>query len=128
MGVRAPILLIGGILVTLSLQPVLSMILILILPFIGVLVYFVSKKGLPLFLALQQAVDVIVRTVREIITGIRVIKALSKTDLEKERFSEVNAEVVKNEKKSRNHHGFDKSNDEHFSKYRTHPLRMPTSS
>ena len=40
------------------------------------------------------------RTVRENITGIRVTKALSKTDYEKERFSQANEEVVRNEKKA----------------------------
>ncbi|KUO73927.1 MAG: ABC transporter [Clostridia bacterium BRH_c25] len=100
LGVRAPILLLGGIIVTLTLEPVLSLVLILILPFIGLLVYIVSKKGIPLYTGLQQAVDTLVRTVRENITGIRVIKALSKTHYEKQRFSDVNAEVVKREKKA----------------------------
>lgn len=98
LGVRAPILLLGGIIVTLTLEPVLSLVLILILPFIGLLVYLVSKKGIPLYTGLQQAVDAMVRTVRENIAGIRVIKALSKIDHEKQRFSDVNAEVVKREK------------------------------
>lgn len=100
LGVRAPILLLGGIIVTLALEPVLSLVLFLVLPFIGLLVYLVSKKGIPLYTGLQQAVDAMVRTVRENITGIRVIKALSKTDYEKQRFSDVNAEVVKREKKA----------------------------
>lgn len=100
LGVRAPILLLGGILVTLTLEPTLSLILILILPFISLLVYFVSKKSIPLYTKMQLAVDSMVRTVRENITGIRVIKALSKTDYEKKRFSKVNAEVVKREKKA----------------------------
>lgn len=100
LGVRAPILLLGGIIITLSLEPVLSLVLILILPFIGLLVYLVSKKGIPLYTSLQQSVDSLVRTVRENITGIRVIKALSKTNYEKQRFFDVNAEVVKRDKKA----------------------------
>ena len=100
LGVRAPILLLGGIFVTLALEPVLSLVLILILPFIGLLVYLVSKKGIPLYTGLQQAVDALVRTVRENIAGIRVIKALSKTEYEKQRFSGVNAEVAEREKKA----------------------------
>ncbi len=100
LGVRAPILLIGGILMTLMLEPVLSLIMILTLPIIGLLVYLVSKKGIPLYTALQHSVDALVRTVRESITGIRIIKALSKTDYEKSRFYGVNSEVVKAEKKA----------------------------
>lgn len=100
LGVRAPILLIGGIFVTLMLEPVLALILIAVLPLIALVVYGVSRKGIPLYTKLQQGVDAMVRTVRENITGIRVIKALSKTDYEKERFSSVNEEVVRREKKA----------------------------
>ena len=100
MGVRAPILLLGGIAVTLTLEPVLTLTLVCVLPFIALVVWRVSKKGIPLYTGLQQAVDRLVRTVRENITGIRVTKALSKTDYEKERFSQANEEVVRNEKKA----------------------------
>ena len=100
LGVRAPILLLGGIIVTLALEPVLSLTLILMLPFITLLVYLISKKGIPLFTESQRSVDKLVRTVRENIAGIRVIKALSKTAYEKERFGKVNSEVVKNESRA----------------------------
>jgi ATP-binding cassette subfamily B multidrug efflux pump len=100
LGIRAPILLLGGIIVTLGLEPVLSLILILTLPFIGLLVYFISKKSIPMFTVAQRSVDKLVRTVRENISGIRVIKALSKTEYEKKRFEGVNAEVVENESRA----------------------------
>ena len=75
MGVRAPILLVGGILITLTLDPVLTLVLVCTLPFLGVLVFSVSKRGIPLYVDLQKGVDTMVRTVRETISGIRVIKA-----------------------------------------------------
>ncbi len=100
MGVRAPILLVGGILITLTLDPVLTLVLVCTLPFLALLVYSVTKKGIPLYRELQKKTDSMVLTVRENISGIRVIKALSKTDYERERFSRVNEEVVKKEKKA----------------------------
>lgn len=100
LGVRAPILLLGGIVITLILDPILSLVLLAVLPFITVIVYLVSKKGIPLYQNLQKSVDQLVRTVRENITGVRIIKALSKTEYEKQRFSGVNSEVVGNEKKA----------------------------
>ncbi|WP_208560347.1 ABC transporter ATP-binding protein [Marinilactibacillus kalidii] len=93
-GVRAPVLLIGGILMTVTLDPVLTLVMMGVLPFATVTIYYVSKKGVPLFDKLQQEVDKLVRTVRENITGARVIKALSKTDYEKIRFEGVNQGVV----------------------------------
>lgn len=99
-GVRAPIILIGGIVITSTLEPVLTLVLVGILPFLAFVVYLVSKKGIPLYTKLQLSVDKLVRVVRENITGVRVIKALSKTGYEKNRFSDVNDEVVKNEMKA----------------------------
>ena len=100
MGVRAPILLLGGILVTFTLEPVLTLVLVCVLPFIGYIVWRVSKKGIPLYTQLQKAVDNMVRTVRENASGIRVIKALSKTEYERKRFADANANVVEKETKA----------------------------
>ncbi len=100
LGVRAPILLIGGILITLTLDPVLTLILVSVLPFIVLIMTSTSKKGIPMYAKLQEALDQFVRLVREDIAGIRVIKALSKTDYERERFASINEEVVKIEKKA----------------------------
>jgi ATP-binding cassette subfamily B protein len=99
-GVRAPIILIGGIIITSTLEPVLTLVLIGVLPFLAFVVYLISKKGIPLYTGLQISVDRMVRVVRENITGIRVIKALSKTQYEKDRFANINEEVVKKERKA----------------------------
>lgn len=93
LGVRAPILLIGGIMVTMTLDPVLTLILVLIMPFIAFFIYFISKKGVTLYMNLQKSIDSLVRVVRENITGAKVIKALSKEDYERKRFYKVNKDV-----------------------------------
>ena len=90
MGVRAPILLLGGLIVTLTLDVPLTMILALVIPLIGVAVISISKKGVPMFRALQTKIDVLVRVIRENVTGARVIKALSMNDYEVRRFSTEN--------------------------------------
>ncbi|MFH1513666.1 MAG: ABC transporter ATP-binding protein [Bacillota bacterium] len=99
-GIRAPILLLGGILMTLLLDPVLAFILIAMLPFMAVLVIYISKKGIPLYNHLQQMVDRLVRVVRENATGIRIIRALSKSNDEKLRFQDVNDDVAQSEMKA----------------------------
>lgn len=100
MGVRAPILLIGGTIITSTLEPVLTLVLAGILPLLGIVVFLVSRKGIPLYTKLQSSIDRMVRVVRENISGIRVIKALSKTQYEKERFAKVNQEVSSMEQKA----------------------------
>ena len=94
LGIRAPILLIGGIFMMLTMDPVLALVLIGLLPIIGIVVYFVTKTSVPLYTKQQGVLDRVVRTVQENITGIRVIKALSKTDYEKDRFHQVNSDLT----------------------------------
>lgn len=94
MGVRAPILLIGGIVMMLVMDAGLALVLITMLPIIALIVYFVTKYSLPLYTKQQRILDNVVRTVQENITGVRVIKALSKTEHEKKRFNKVNAELT----------------------------------
>ncbi|MBR4304163.1 MAG: ABC transporter ATP-binding protein [Clostridia bacterium] len=100
MGVRAPILVLGGIIMTLALDPALCLVLCCMMPLMTVVVLMVSKKGLPLFDKLQRSVDELVRVVRENTTGVRVIKALSRVNAEKERFNEVNTRVMKDERRA----------------------------
>ena len=100
LGVRAPILLLGGIIVTLTLEPVLTLILIGILPLLGLVVWYVPRRGIPLYTETQTALDRLVRKVQEYMTGIRVIRALSKSEYEKERFDEANREMIKKEQRA----------------------------
>lgn len=94
LGVRAPILLIGGIIFTMALDPVLASILLLVMPVLALVMAAVSRKGMPLYRKLQETADKFVCLVREDIAGIRVIKALSKMDYEKDKFDRVNTMVV----------------------------------
>ena len=94
LGVRVPILLIGGVALTFSVEPVLALVLLAVVPFLTAVVIFVSSKGITLYTDLQRAVDTMVRKVRDDYTGIRVIKALSRTEYEKQGFAKINENVV----------------------------------
>ena len=99
-GVRAPILMLGGILMTFTLDPSLTLVLLGILPFAFLVIFLVSSRGIPLYTKLQGAVDSMIRVVRENATGIRIIKALSKGEYEKQRFAEANNDVTDREWKA----------------------------
>ena len=99
-GIRAPIMLLGGIGITLVMDTGLSMILCIMAPVMIVLVIFISLKGIPLYDQVQRGMDGIVRVMRENITGIRVVKALSREDHEIERFSGANAETARRDIKA----------------------------
>ena len=99
-GIRAPILVMGGVAVTLSLDPVLALVLTCMLPIILYIVFAVSRRSIPLFDRLQKSVDTMVRVVRENASGVRVIKALSRTEGEKTRFEGVNRQVMQDENRA----------------------------
>lgn len=100
MGIKAPILLIGGIIMTFAMEPVLTMVLIMVLPLMILVVYFRATHGIPLFTTVQRAVDQLTRIVRENCNGIRVIKALSKEDDQIKRFDGINHHVKDMETKA----------------------------
>lgn len=99
-GVRAPILLLGGMAITLVLDWRLALVMIAVLPVLGLSVFLITKRGLPLYAANQKAVDGMVRVVREDCQGVRVIKALSREDYERRRFDGANHHLVAREQKA----------------------------
>lgn len=100
MGIRAPILLLGGITLTLIMDPALALVMIATLPVIFFTVYGISRKGVPLYSDVQRSQDNMVRVAREDTQGIRVIKALSKNEHENNRYDKVNRELSQKERKA----------------------------
>ena len=98
MGVRAPILLLGGIVITLLMDVHLALVMLALLPFIFFVVYGISRHGVPLYKGVQSSVDSMVRVVREDVQGIRVIKALSKNEYENRRYDQVNSRLSADER------------------------------
>ena len=85
---------------TLTSEPVLTLVLVCIMPFLAVIIFFISKKGVVLYTETQSAADKLVRKIQENMAGVRIIKALSKTEYETEKFDEINSEVVKRDQRA----------------------------
>lgn len=100
LGVRAPILLLGGFIVTFSMDRGMAMILAVMAPLIIAIVVFISRKGIPLYTAVQKKLDEVVRIMRENISGIRVIKALGKEKRETYHFEMADKDMEKSEIKA----------------------------
>lgn len=100
LGVRGPILLIGGIVITMAMEPKLTLVLVTALPFIILIVWAVTKKSIPVYGRQQNKLDEMVRILQENITGVRVIRALSRTDYERERYDGVNEDLAEIEQKA----------------------------
>ena len=100
LGVRAPLLMIGGLIVTWMLDRTLTLVMMATLPLICLVIGVISAKGIPLYTRVQRSNDNMIRIVREDAQGIRVIKALSRTDDERARFETANKALVASEKKA----------------------------
>lgn len=96
-GIRAPITLLGGIIITMTMDPALSAILCVMVPVLAVIIFMVTRHGIPLYDQVQRSMDDVVRVMRENITGIRVVKALSKEDYEIRRFDKANQTMTSND-------------------------------
>ena len=94
MMVSAPIMCIGGIIMALSKDRGLTWVLAVVLPILAAVIVLVSRKGLPLFRAIQKKIDRINLIVRENLEGIRVIRAFNRLDHERKRFHGANLDLT----------------------------------
>ena len=94
MGVRACIMLLGGIFMAVLLDPVLALVMVGMVPIMAGIILFISTKGIPMYRRVQEKVDDITRVLRENITGVRVVKALSREQYETERYERANEDLT----------------------------------
>jgi len=94
MMIAAPVMMIGGVIMALREDVELSGILLVVVPLLaGVLALAVGKMR-PLFRSMQKRIDTINRTLREQITGIRVIRAFVRDEHERDRFAGANKDLM----------------------------------
>ncbi len=94
MMIYAPLMFIGGVIMSIQKDAKLALILIVVLPVLLALVFFVVKKGMPLFKSLQKKIDKVNLVFREGLTGIRVIRAFNRTEHESKRFDAANMDLT----------------------------------
>lgn len=92
--VMAPIMCIGGIIMALRQDVVLSYSIIIIVPIMVALVGILLVKTIPIFRSIQIKIDRVNQIMREKLMGVRVIRAFVKSDYEKRRFDEANRDLT----------------------------------
>jgi ATP-binding cassette subfamily B protein len=92
--VSAPIMAVGGVVMALRQDVVLSRLLLLVVPLMAVFIGLVVTRALPLFRATQRKIDTVNRVLREQLTGVRVVRAFVREQHEQERFTEANADLT----------------------------------
>ena len=93
-GTRAPLIMIGSIILMFNTDRRLAMMLVpLLLITSAIIVFFVIKMG-PLFLTMQQKLDRLNTVLQENIAGVRVVKAFVRAEHEAERFEDANEDYT----------------------------------
>lgn len=91
---RAPILLIGSIVMSLIIDPKLSIVFIIALPIIVLIIFLIMKKTSPLFDQTKVKLDKVTSVTRDNLGGIRVVRAFNKQPNETARFVASNKELT----------------------------------
>lgn len=86
LGVRAPILILGGMILAFSEDTVLALVLLACVPVIGTSVFLITRQSVPLYFSVQKKQDEMVRRTQENVSGVRAIKALNRSAFEAEKF------------------------------------------
>ena len=98
--VRAPIMLIFALIMSFTISTKLACIFLVAIPVLGFLLIFIAKKAHPHFETVFKKYDELNCVVQENLSGIRVVKAYAKEELEKKKFKEVNDKVYQFFKKA----------------------------
>ena len=91
--VRAPVMLVTALVLSIRISLELSSVFLVALPLLAILVVSIMVKAGPLFQSLQEKTDALNLVVQENLTGIRVVKAFVKGDYEQEKFTKRNRDL-----------------------------------
>ncbi len=92
--VRAPLILIGSLIMAFLTSPGLSLLFLVLGPFVGAVVWWVIRKAYPMFSAVQRKLDDLNTVLQENLAGVRVVKAFVRADHEIGRFGKVNDNLM----------------------------------
>lgn len=96
-GIRAPMLVLGGLVLTFLQAPALGAVQLAVCSLTFFAIWLVTQRGIPHYTKAQAAVDGVVRIIRENASGVRVIKALACQGRERSRFEAANGQARRTE-------------------------------
>ena len=91
---RSPVMLIGALIMSFSLNKKLALIIFSIMPFLALAITIIIKTASPRYSKMQKAIDGLNNNINETITNQKVIKSFVREDFQKEKFSRINSELV----------------------------------
>lgn len=92
--VRAPLLLVGSIVMAIITSAQLSLLFLVLVPVIMVIVRWVFTKAFPLFKRVQKKLDNLNSLMQENLAGVRVVRAFARSPHEVKRFDKANTDLM----------------------------------
>jgi ATP-binding cassette subfamily B multidrug efflux pump len=94
LAITAPMMMVGSILMAVREDVGLSWLIVAVVPVLAVAVSFIVTRMVPSFRLMQERIDEVNRLLREQITGVRVVRAFVREQVEVERFDHANADLT----------------------------------
>lgn len=91
--VRAPLMLITAIVMSISIGKSLSFIFVVVIPILAVALIYIVKKAMPLFKSLFSKYDKLNNSIQENVNGMRVVKSFVRENHEKKKFAKASDEL-----------------------------------
>lgn len=92
--VRAPLLMVGGLIMAIVTSPRLALLFVVLIPIVVALLFWIINKAYPLFSGVQQRLDALNTVMQENLAGVRVVKAFVRGAHENERFHGANNRLM----------------------------------
>ena len=92
--ISAPLTAVGGVVMAVSTDLTLSLVIVAMVPILALAIALISARALPMFRAMQEKIDGLNRIVRELLTGVRVVRAFNRSDYEHRRFTAANQDLM----------------------------------
>ena len=96
MVITAPMMAIGGVVLSLSQDTRLARVLIAVIPIMAIVFFLIMRKAIPLFQQMQVKIDRLNLVLDEGLTGVRVIRAFDRNQHESRRFDAANRDLTDN--------------------------------
>jgi len=96
MVITAPMMAIGGVVLSLSQDARLARVLIAVIPIMAIVFFLIMRKAIPLFQQMQIKIDRLNLVLDEGLTGVRVIRAFDRSAHQNQRFDAANLDLTDN--------------------------------
>lgn len=91
---RSPFLIVGSLIAAVGLDAKMSIIFFVSALLVSVILYYILSRLLPLYSQIQRKLDRAASIVKDSLSGVRVIRAFSRTEYEKDKFEKANEELT----------------------------------